>query len=140
MEDPNSIPASERTIEPITAADGGRLHPTANSLADFMRMLEDGQFDADVTYDLRELSTDMEEMFRASGGKLKATLTIKVVMTREIDGFYMLASSYQIKRPNETRPRSVAWLTDDNLFSPNKPNQGQMFGVRDVSARRTVRN
>lgn len=140
MEDPSAIPAAEQVVESLIAADGSRLHPSATSLADFVRMLEDGQFDADVTYDLRELNTDMEEMFRAHGGKLKAALSIKIEMTREIDGFYMIAAKYDIKRPQEARPRSVAWLTDQNLFTPNKPNQGSLFGVRDVSPRRNVRN
>ena len=140
MEDPSATPAAEQVVESLIASDGSRLHPSATSLADFVRMLEDGQFDADVTYDMRELNTDMEEMFRAHGGKLKATLNIKIEMTREIDGFYMIVVKYDIKCPQEARPRSVAWLTDQNLFTPNKPNQGSLFGVRDVSPRRNVRN
>lgn len=140
-------PASEQVIdndakvESLLAADGNRLHPTCNSLADFMRFLEDGQFDADVTHDMRVLAEDMEELFQAQGGKLKATLTIKVELTREVDGYYLIAASHAIKKPAENRKRSLAWLTENNLFTPNKPNQGALFGtVRDVSARRTVRN
>lgn len=138
---PSTEDDTDRTVEPIMAADGGRLHPTANSLADFVRFIEDGQFDADVTYDLRELAADMENLFMAQGGKLKATLTIKIDLTREVEGFYVLAASHTVKKPTENRKRSVAWLTDDNLFTPNKPGQGALFGtVRDVTPRRTIRN
>lgn len=140
-------PASEQvidqggTVDSLIAADGGRLHPTCNSLADFVRMLEDGQFDADVTSDLRDLAEALEDLFMAQGGKLKATLNIKIELTREIDGYYLIAASHSIKKPTENRKRSLAWLTDNNLFTPNKPNQGSLFGtVRDVSARRNVRN
>lgn len=140
MNNPNeNPPASEQVVEHL-AADGGRLHPTANSLADFVRMIEDGQFDADVTFDMREMATEMENLFAANGGKLKATIDIKIELTREPDGFYLIGAKHKIKLPEPARKRSVAWLTDENLFTPNMPRQGQFFGVRDVSARRAPRN
>lgn len=140
MNDPETAPASEQVVESLIAADGGRLHPTANSLADFVRMIEDGQFDADVTYDMREMATEIENMFQAHGGKLKATVDIKIELTREVDGFYLISAKHKIKLPEQPRKRSVAWLTEENLFTPNMPRQAQFFGVRDVTARRAPRN
>ncbi len=140
MDNANPAPASEQVVEQIAAADGGRLHPTANTLADFVRMIEDGQFDADVTYDMREMATEIENMFQAHGGKLKASIDIKIELTREPDGFYLISAKHKIKLPETARKRSVAWLTDDNLFTPNMPRQGQFFGVRDVTPRRSPRN
>lgn len=127
----------------IIAADGGRRHPAAHSLADLMRMLEDGQFDADVSYDLKELAGDIENIAQAQGnnGKIKAKLAITLEIVREPDGIYMLTAAHKITRPIEKRKRSVAWLTENNSFTPNMPNQGQMFGtIRDVTPRRAVRN
>lgn len=139
--DQRDTPASEQVVEHLIAADGGRLHPTANSLADFIRMIEDGQFDADVTYDMREMATEIENLFAAHGGKLKATVDIKIELTREVDGFYLIAAKHKIKMPEPARKRSVAWLTEENLFTPQMPRQGALFGtVRDVSARRAPRN
>jgi hypothetical protein len=134
---------SENTEDPeIIAANGGRCFPAARSLADFLRFIEDGQLDADVTHDLRDLAADMENMSAAFGGagKIKAKLTITVDITREVDGYYIIGADYAIKKPKEPRKRSIAWLTDDNAFTPNKPNQGSLFGtVRDVTPARVVR-
>lgn len=139
MDTPANSSAAERTVENLVAADGGRLHPTAHTLADFVRMVEDGQFDADVTHDMREMAVELENMFMAQGGKLKATITLKFELTREIDGYYLIAGTHSIKLPKVNRKRSLAWLTQDNLFTPQMPNQGQFFGVRDVMPSRAAR-
>lgn len=125
-----------------TAADGGARLPAAHSLADFIRMQEDGQFDADVAFDLNELAAELEQLAQDTGqGKLKAQLTIKVDITRDPAGFYVFAATHAIKKPVEKRKQSVGWVTDDNKFTPNKPRQGNLFGtVRDVTPRREVRN
>lgn len=132
----------ETTGEILESADGGRRHPAARSLADFFRMMEDGQFDADVAADLQELAGDLENMVLNGGnGRLTAELNLKVKIIREPDGFYILDPSYTIKRPKEKRRRSVAYLTDDNAFTPNMPRQGHLFGtVRDVTPARQVKN
>ncbi|QUT04027.1 hypothetical protein KFK14_12810 [Sphingobium phenoxybenzoativorans] len=134
-------PETGEIIEQV-AADGGQRYPAAHSLADFIRMQEDGQFDADVAFDLNELAADLEELAEASGqGKLKATLNIKIEIARDPAGFYVFAASHTIKRPTEKRKQSVGWVTEDNKFTPNKPRQGNLFGtVRDVTPRREVRN
>lgn len=124
------------------AADGGTRYPAAHSLADFIRMQEDGQFDADVAFDLNELAAELEQLAEDTGqGKLKAQLTIKVDIVRDPAGFYVFAATHAIKRPTEKRKQSVGWVTEDNKFTPNKPRQGNLFGtVRDVTPRRDVRN
>lgn len=124
------------------AADGGQRYPAAHSLADFIRMQEDGQFDADVAFDLNELARDMEQLAQDTGqGKLKAKLTITVDISRDPSGLYLFNAKHAIKRPDEKRKQSVGWVTPDNKFTPNKPHQGNLFGtVRDVTPRREVRN
>lgn len=141
MSEPTHDPDTGEILEP-RAADGGQRYPAAHSLADFIRMQEDGQFDADVAFDLNELAADLEELAESTGqGKLKAQLTIKVDIIRDPAGFYVFAANHTIKRPAEKRKQSVGWVTEDNKFTPNKPRQGNLFGtVRDVSPRREVRN
>lgn len=123
------------------AADGGQRYPSARSLADFVRMLEDGQFDADVASDLNELAAEMEDAAQMGEAKVKAQLVLKVGITREPAGHYIFTTDYSIKRPAQKRKQSVGWVTAENFFSPNKPHQGNLFGtVRDVTPRREVRN
>ena len=140
MSDPHD-PGTGEIIEQ-RAADGGQRYPAAHSLADFIRMQEDGQFDADVAFDLNELAAELEQLAQDTGqGKLKAKLTITVDIIRDPAGFYVFAAKHAIKRPDEKRKQSVGWVTEDNKFTPNKPRQGHLFGtVRDVTPRREVRN
>ena len=93
-----------------------------------------------IRHKLAEMATEIENMFQAHGGKLKASIDIKIELTREVDGFYLISAKHKIKLPETARKRSVAWLTEDNLFTPNMPRQGQFFGVRDVTPRRAPRN
>lgn len=141
MNDPDDAPpASDQTIE--HAADGNRLFPACRTLADFVRMQEDGQFDADVTAALAEMAAAVEDQVRAYGrdAKIKAKLTLTFDITRMPAGFYTIASDFTLKTPKEKREQSVAWLTDDNNFTPNQPRQGQFFGVREVPVSRSIRN
>ena len=125
--------------ETILAADGGRTYGAANTLADFVRMLEDGQFDADVTTELRDLAANLQDVARLNG-KSKGSLTIKVDFICE-NGFFRMQAQSKVAMPVEKRPASVAWATEDNRFTASKPNQGSLFGtVRDVTPKRNVRN
>ena len=36
--------------------------------------------------------------------------------------------------PEEKRPKSVMWLTEDNRPTRTRPGQHQLFGIRDVGA------
>lgn len=113
------------------AADGNPLRPAASTFGQFIGFLEDGQFDADVATDLKEMAAEMADI-AASQGRAKAKLTVEIEFTLE-DAMFVIAAKHKVKLPDPKRPRSVAWTTEDNRFTPHKPNQGQLFGVRDVS-------
>lgn len=135
-------PETGEILDGTLAADGTRRHPAARSLSQFIQMLEDGQFDADVAVDLQELAADLENIAMANGNnqRVNAELNIKVKISRRPEGIYVFDASHTIKRPKETRSGTVGWVTDDNLFTPNKPHQGNLFGtIRDVTPAREVR-
>jgi len=135
-------PASEAVIEDIRALDGQPLAKTANSFADFIRMVENGQFDADVQYELKEAAETMENLILDGAKKVKTTLTVQIEISREAGKqFYEIGAKFKVKTPEQPRQKSVAWLTDNNVFTPNQPQQKQMFGVREViGGPRRVRN
>jgi len=113
------------------AADGRALRPAASTFGQLIGFLEDGQFDADVALDLKEMAAKMADV-AATRGSAKAKLTVEIDFELQ-DAMFMIAAKHKVKLPDEKRPRSVAWTTEDNRFTPHKPNQGQLFGVRDVS-------
>lgn len=120
------------------AADGRPLRPAASTLGQFLALLEDGQFDADVALDLKTMAADLQDV-AATQGTAKGKLTIEVDF-KVNNGMFVIGAKHKIKMPEAVRAASVAWTTEDNRFTPHKPNQGQLFGVRDVSNGAGLRN
>ena len=124
---------------PGRAADGNRLPPAANSFGDFVRFQEDGQLDAELAEALRNLASDMMNNAIESGGKAKG----KMVLTFDfaLEGrVFAIAAKYKVDVPEAKRPRSVMWSTEDGRFTPSNPQQGQLFGVREVSGPASFRD
>lgn len=124
---------------PYRAADGGRLHPAASTLGEFINLLSDGDFSAEVYDDLKTMADEMHNVAVQSGGKSKGELTIKVKFTMEGTVFY-IEPVHSIKVPQAKHARSPMWTTEDGRFTPNKPYQGALFGVRDASGNGEVRS
>jgi hypothetical protein len=120
------------------AADGRPLRPAASTFGQFIGFLEDGQFDADVAVDLRDMAAEIQDI-AAQQGSAKAKLTVEIDFKVE-NGMFIIAAKHKVKLPDPVRAKSVAWTTEDNRFTPHKPNQGQLFGVRDVSERGGLRD
>ena len=118
---------------PGRAADGSRLPPAANTFADFVRFLEDGQFDAELSNALQELNTEMSHVAIESGGKAKGKLTLTLDFALE-GKVFTISSKHKVDVPEPKRPKSVMWSTQDGRFTPSNPQQGQLFGVREVGA------
>lgn len=120
------------------AADGRPIRPAASTFGQFIGFLEDGQFDADVAQDLKDMAAELQDL-AAAQGSAKGKLTVVVDFKVE-NGMFIIAANHKVKLPDQHRPKSVAWTTDDNRFTPHKPNQGQLFGVRDVTSRAGLRD
>lgn len=120
------------------AADGRPLRPAASTFGQFVGFLEDGQFDADVALDMKEMAAELQNI-AAQQGSAKGKLTVEIDFKVE-NGMFLIAAKHKIKLPDPTRAKSVAWTTEDNRFTPHKPNQGQLFGVRDVTPRGGLRD
>lgn len=113
------------------AADGKPLRPAASTFGQFIGFLEDGQFDADVASDMKDMAAQLQDI-ASTQGSAKGKLTVEIDF-KVNNGMFVIAAKHKIKMPEEVRAASVAWTTEDNRFTPHKPNQGQLFGVRDVT-------
>lgn len=120
------------------AADGRPLRPAASTFGQFVAFLEDGQFDADVALALKDMAAELQDL-AATQGSAKGKLTCEFDFKVE-NGMFIIAAKHKVKLPDQARARSVAWTTEDNRFTPHKPNQGQLFGVRDVSVKAGLRD
>lgn len=134
-------PTPSATIDETAAADGTRRYPAVTQLTDLIFMLNDGQFNADCADKLKKFAEDLEERGIDDGKKVKGKITLTIEVDREHDGVYFFTPDIKLSTPRERHGRTIGWVTPDNHFTPNKPNQGQLFGtVRDVTPKRTVRD
>jgi len=123
------------------AADGGRRYPSVTTMTDLVHMLNDGQFNHDCAESLQEFAEKLECLGIDTEKKQKGKITLSIEVERESDGIYFFKPTLTFKLPPEQHGRTIGWLTHDNRFTPNKPNQGNLFGtVRDVSQDRDVKN
>lgn len=118
---------------PIIAADGGTVPGTCNTLAEFIRTLEDGQLDADCYEAVKKLSAELNEAAWQSGGKAKGKITITLDFSQE-GQITEIRSSFKVTAPAPQRSKSVLWTTPDHRFTRTRPGQEQLFGIRDVSS------
>lgn len=124
-------PIDHAPAPPARAADGNRMPPAANTFAEFVGFLEDGQLNVELSEVLRELSGDLRNAAIEGGGKSKGKLDVTFEFSLE-GGIFTIASKHKVTLPPAKRPRSVMWATADNRFTPSNPMQGQLFGVREV--------
>lgn len=139
-DDERHDPATGEIIE-TRAADGGQRYPSVVTLTDLIFMLRDGNFNQEVAEDIAEFSGKLENIGCELERKVKGQITLKIDVERDSDGVYFLTPQLTTKLPTVKHGRTIAWVTTDNRLTPNKPNQGNLFGtVRDVSSRRDVRS
>ena len=110
-----------------TAADGRALTPPAASIADFLRFLEDGQFNLDAGGDLRELVQAMRMVASNSNGKAKGKITLTIDLVMEGNAVFIRADS-KTKAPAMPRAKTLAFPMQDGRLSPHPENQGVFFG------------
>ena len=132
--DSEPIPARDQIIDQgYRAADGGHVPGACNTLGDFVRSVEDGQFDADVFGKLRDLNAALSDHAHHNGGKAKGKLVLSFDFNQD-GGVTEIKSALKVTMPEERRPKSVMWLTEDNRPTRTRPNQRELFGIRDASA------
>lgn len=138
-EEEEDVSQSQPDIITTRAADGNRLVQAAGTFSQLIAFLEGGQLDLDAASELRKLVSEMRDVAITNGGKTKGQLSLVLDFALEGAAFFVTAKT-KLKLPDEKRPRSITWATEDGRLSPNPPNQGQLFGVRDVSGHGGFRN
>lgn len=114
------------------AADGGRMPAAANNAGDWLNMIEDGQFSADLQAGLAELALTLGDQAVVTGKRAKGKVTITVDLTNE-NGYFNAVAKFAIKTPELPRKPTLLWTDEHNRFMRNQPRQGGFFGVREVT-------
>lgn len=116
---------------PSRAADGGHVPGACNTMGEFIRTLEDGQFDSDCFDAVKDLNAKLNEAAWAAGGKAKGKIVITLDIAQE-GGITEIRSAYKVTEPAGKRAKSVLWQTEDNRPTRTRPGQAQLFGIREV--------
>lgn len=135
--DPNTGELSGRTIDAPrapadNAADGRPMPRKAVTIADTLRLLNDGQFDHDASGELRELIQAMEAHGFVNKGVSKGQITI-VLDVSLANGAHVVTPSVKVKKPQVKQPGTLLFAHEDGGLSRNPPGQGAFFGVREVT-------
>jgi hypothetical protein len=105
----------------------------AVTFADFLRMLENGELQQDLSRELRNINAAMENHAMENAGKAKAKLTLTIDFSLE-KGIYEITADPKVTLPKSKRNRSIAWGTPEGFFSPQDPKQLDMWsGPRKVN-------
>lgn len=115
--------------------DGLAIPAAAFTGGDFINQLNDGKFQADLHRALAKVASELQEYCRATQGKGKGTIDIKIDIAAEHEEPFRISANFKTKTPELPRPKSVAWFDPDNgNFTRFPQNQMQMF--EQANARR----
>lgn len=129
----DKTPIDGEVQQPQRAADGGRLFGAAATFGQFIGFLESGQYDADAYRAFQDLGHGVKAIAIENGGKAKGKMQLTIEVEVEGDAVF-LRPSFKVVLPDAgKRPRTIAWQLPDGRFTPNKPYQEQLFGMRDVN-------
>lgn len=110
------------------AADGAIIPGPTASTGNFLDLIEDGAFSAEVYDKLRDLGAKITDICNATGNKVKGKLKIEIELAKDGEHF-TLTPKYTIVEPELPRPKSVMWTDQAGDFTRFPPSQTQMFGT-----------
>ncbi len=113
-------------------ADGSRRAPPSATLADTIRLLNDGQFDLDASAELRELVRKIADHADNAKGVAKGSITIKLEI-KMMNGAHVVTPTLKMVAPTPDQPGTLLFSDDDGRLSRDRPDQGAFFGARMVA-------
>lgn len=94
--------------------------------------LEDGDLNANLTDKMRDLIAEINDVAKEKGGKAGGTITLTVAFKYDSGVIEVCAADPVLKKPKETRRKTLMWATPGNLLTQKNPKQ-QSFAFRDVT-------
>lgn len=114
--------------------DGLPIPAAAHTAGDFFNQLNDGKFQAELHAEFAKVAFALREYVRATQGKGKATIDVKIEIVAE-DEHFRIGADFKSKVPTLPRPKSIAWFDENGgNFTRFPQNQMQMF--ESANARR----
>lgn len=126
------IPASQQIVDSQGrehAADGLPVPARSRAASNLLKMLEDGDFDSEVSAQMRGLFKTLEAHAHNNKGQAKGRITLTLDM-HLAHGMLVVTPDYKIKEPIQKRGGTSLFIGEDGSAGRNPPNQSAMFGSR----------
>lgn len=123
--------ADERGMQSraVIAADGKPVAKRSGHLSDVLRLIDDGQFNADASEDMRKLVLALQEHAKSNKGIAKGSITIKMDFTLA-NGILVTTPDVSIKTPKVKRDGTALFIGEEGTLGRNPENQQALFGDR----------
>lgn len=113
----------------VIAADGQPVARRSGHLSDVLRMLDDGQFNADASVEMRKLLTAIADHAKNNKGVAKGNLTLKLDITMA-NGIVIVTPDVAVKAPKAKRDGTALFIGDESTLGRNPEGQAALFGDR----------
>lgn len=115
----------------LKTADGGAQPKRSGYIADVIRMLDEGQFNADASEDMRDLVSYLEAHAHNNKGSAKGKLviTLDFVIGNNV---MAVVPTHAVKKPIAKRAATVLFSAENGSLGLNPPSQMAMFGGKKV--------
>ena len=126
------IPASQQVIDaPVRehAADGLPVPARSRAASNLIKMLDDGEFDAELSQRMRGLFKKMEAHAHRNKGQAKGEINLALKM-HLANGMLVITPDYKVKEPVEKRGGTALFIGEDMSVGRNPAGQSAMFGSR----------
>lgn len=113
----------------VNTPDGGQIAKRSGHVADILRMLEGGQFNADASIEMRGLTKAIEEYAANNKGAAKGQMTITLDMSLG-NGVLVVTPSTKVKAPVQKRMGTALFIGGEGSLGRNPQGEPAMFGDR----------
>lgn len=117
------------------AADNLPVPKRSRSASNVLAMLDDGEFNADLSEAIHELLKQIEGHAHRNKGQAKGQVDVKLQLSYA-NGMLVIVPDFKVKAPVEKRGGTALFIGEDMSLGRNPPGQRAMFGskARDPDA------
>lgn len=113
----------------VIAADGKPMASRSGHISDVLRLLDDGQFNADASVEMRDLVQALVDHAKSNKGVAKGSISIKMDFSLA-NGILVTVPDVTVKKPKAKRAGTALFTGENGTLGRNPEGQMALFGDR----------